>query len=386
MVNREVSQKVLQFAAQYPVITITGPRQSGKTTLCKMLFPEKGYINLENIEVRNYASADPRGFLAQYPDGAVIDEIQRVPDLLSYIQIEVDENQQPGRFIVTGSHSFELMNTISQSLAGRTALIKLLPFSFSEAYNKTKALSLENVLYTGFYPRIFDMGLNPTEAMSFYISTYVERDLGMLINVKDLSRFEIFLKLCAGRTGQVLNLSSIGNDCGVNHNTVKSWISILEASFIIKLLQPYYKNFNKRLIKAPKLYFIDSGMVAFLLDIQNETQLKTHPLKGALFETFVVSELLKKRFNRSKIDNLYYFRDSKGNEVDVILDHGNFINQVEIKSGQTISSDFFKGLDYFIKISQQVKHSYLIYGGNESRIQQGVNIRGWKSIGELDIE
>jgi hypothetical protein len=308
-----------------------------------------------------------------------------VPDLLSYIQIEVDENQKPGSFIVTGSHSFELMNTISQSLAGRTALIKLLPFSFSEAYNKTEALSLENVLYTGFYPRIFNMGLNPTEAMSFYISTYVERDLRMLINVKDLSRFEIFLKLCAGRTGQVLNLSSIGNDCGVNHNTVKSWISILEASFIIKLLQPYYKNFNKRLIKAPKLYFLDSGMAAFLLDIQNETQLKTHPLKGALFETFVVSELLKKRFNRSKIDNLYYFRDSKGNEVDVILDHGSFINQVEIKSGQTISSDFFKGLDYFIKISQQVKYSYLIYGGNESRIQQGVNIRGWKSIGELEI-
>ncbi len=323
---------------------------------------------------------------AQYPDGAVIDEIQRVPDLLSYIQVQVDENQQPGYYIVTGSHSFELMNTISQSLASRTALVKLLPFSFSEAYNNTKNLSLEHVLYTGFYPRIFNMGLNPTEAMSFYISTYVERGLRMLINVKDLSRFGVFLKLCAGRTGQVLNLSSIGDDCGVNHNTVKSWIYILEASFIIKLLQPYYKNFNKRLIKAPKLYFIDSGMAAFLFDIQNEIQLNTHPLKGALFEIFIVSELLKKSFNQSKIDNLYYFRDNRGSEVDIILDHGHFFNQVEIKSSQTISSDFFRGLDYLKRISRRVKHSYLIYGGNESRIQQGVSICGWKNIGALEID
>ena len=386
MITREISKKTLQLAKQYPVVTITGPRQSGKTTLCRMLFKKKEYVSLEDIDERNFAMQDPRGFLNRFPDGAVIDEVQRVPDLLSYIQTIVDKKRKENFFILTGSQQFELLETISQSLAGRTALIKLLPFTFCEAYGSRKRPpSLDKVIYTGFYPRIFDKKLNPTEAMSFYVNTYVERDLRMLINVKDLSKFEIFLRLCAGRTGQILNLSSIGNDCGVNHATIKSWIAVLEASYIVKLLRPYYKNFNKRLVKSPKLYFLDTGLASFLLDIQNETQLKTHPLKGHLFESFVISELLKFRFNAGKTDNLYYFRDNIGNEVDLVCDDGYKTTQMEIKSGQTISRDFFKGLNYFSALNKDISHSYLIYGGVESYVREGVKITGWRDIGTLKV-
>ena len=384
LITREISQKTLQLAKQYPVVTITGPRQSGKTTLCRMLFKKKEYVSLEDIDERSFATQDPRGFLNRFQDGAVLDEVQRVPDLLSYIQTIVDKKKKEGFFILTGSQQFELLETISQSLAGRTALIKLLPFTFYEAYGSRKRPpSLDKVIYTGFYPRIFDKKLNPSEAMSFYINTYVERDLRRLINVKDLSKFEIFLKLCAGRTGQILNLSSIGNDCGVNHATIKSWIAVLEASYIVKLLRPYYKNFNKRLVKSPKLYFLDTGLASFLLDIQNEKQLKTHPLKGHLFESFVVSEMLKMRFNAGKTDNLYYFRDNIGNEVDLICNEGHKVNQIEIKSGQTISGDFFKGLNYFSALNKNISHSYLIYGGLKSYVRKGVNITGWPDIGTV---
>ena len=384
MIKRDASKKILQYAKQYPVVTITGPRQSGKTTLCRMLFPEIPYVNLESIDEREFASSDPRGFLARFPDRAIIDEIQRVPDLLSYIQVNVDEKQQPGQYIVTGSQNFELLHNISQSLAGRSAIVKLLPLTLSEIRQFRKNPTIDQVLYTGCYPRIYDMDLDPTEAASFYVSTYVERDLRMLINIKELSRFETFLKLCAGRTGQLLNLSSLGNDCGVNHNTIKSWVSILEASFVIKLLQPYYKNFNKRLIKAPKLYFIDTGLAAFLLGIRNEQQFQSHPLRGAFFETFVVSELLKKRFNQGKTDNLYFFRDNKGNEVDIIMDHGTTLDLLEIKSGQTVDSDFFKGFNYFNKISGHTNRSMLVYGGDDMRKQNDVEVISWKDIGTVE--
>jgi uncharacterized protein len=262
----------------------------------------------------------------------VLDEIQRTPDLLSYIQVSVDESQKSGQFIITGSQNFELLNTISQSLAGRTAIARLLPFSFDELSAHQPLGSVDELLYTGFYPRIYDKKLNPTEALSFYFSTYIERDLRLLINVKDLSLFETFLKLCATRCGQVVNLSSLGNDCGVNHNTIKNWLSILEAIYIIKLLPPYYSNIGKRLIKAPKLYFFDTGLAAFLLGIQNITHVTAHPLRGALFENMIVSEFLKKRFNQGKTDNLYYLRDNKGREVDILLDYGSHIDMVEIKS------------------------------------------------------
>lgn len=385
MIERHISVKVREYTKQYPVVTITGPRQSGKTTLCKMLFPHFAYVNLEDIDQRDFAARDPRGFLDRYPKPLVIDEIQRVPDLLSYIQTGVDNHPNPGQYILTGSQNFELLANISQSLAGRTALVKLLPFTLGEIKTGGTSPSLNQLLYTGGYPRIYDVGLNPTEAMAFYVGTYVERDLRTLINVRDLSRFETFLKLCAGRTGQLLNLSSLGNDCGVNHNTIKSWISILEASFILKLLPPYYKNFKKRLIKTPKLYFIDTGLAAFLLGIQNEKHIENHPLRGALFETFVVSDLLKHRFNRGQTDNLYFFRDSKGNEVDLILDYGMHLSPVEIKSGQTVVSDFFKGIKYIQRISDQINEPYLIYGGKESRNQEGVQVVSWMEIDSLEI-
>ena len=380
MIKRKIADKILQYAKQYPVVTITGPRQSGKTTLCKMLFPHKAYVSLEDIDTRLYARNDPRGFLGNLPEGAVIDEIQRVPELLSYIQTIVDTKKTEGMFILTGSRQFEVMANISQSLAGRTALARLLPFSLSEIRSVIKDNTLEDFLYSGCYPRIFDKNLNPTEAMSFYVSTYLERDVRSIINIIDFSKFETFLKLCAGRTGQILNLSSLGNDSGVNHNTIKSWLSVLEASYIIKLLRPYYKNFNKRLIKSPKIYFLDTGLVCYLLDITSPIQLLSHPLRGYIFETFVISELLKKLYNKGLTDNLYYFRDSKGNEIDILQDYGIEVDLIEIKSGKTISNSFFKGFHYFSKLSDHIRDSYLIYGGDDCRVQYGINIISWKNI------
>ena len=385
MIEREAASKALKLASQYPVLTITGPRQSGKTTLCRMIFGDREYVSLEDVDERGFAQSDPRGFLNRFPDGAIIDEIQRVPDLLSYIQTIVDENRKDGFFILTGSRQFELLEGISQSLAGRTAMLKLMPFTLTEAYGSDVSdVSLEQMLYTGFYPRIFDKGLDPAEAMSFYVNTYVERDLRMLINVKDLSKFEIFLKLCAGRTGQVLNMTSLGNDCGVNHATVKNWLSVLEASYIIKLMRPYYRNFNKRLIKSPKLYFWDTGLAAFLLDIQNEKQMTTHPLKGMLFESFVASEMVKHRFNAGKTDHLYFFRDNSGNEVDLICDHGIELDAVEIKSGQTVASDFFKGLAFLSGLTDAVRQSYLVYGGEKQFVRgNNIHVTPWRRIRDV---
>lgn len=384
MIQREAAAKAVQLVGQYPVLTITGPRQSGKTTLCRMAFSDKDYSSLEEVDERLLAQEDPRGFLSRFPDGAVIDEIQRAPDLLSYIQTIVDRENREGMFILTGSQQFELLENISQSLAGRTALLRLMPFTLAEAYgDDPSAVSMEQMLYTGFYPRIFDKGLNPTEAMQFYVNTYVERDVRTLINVRDLRQFEIFLKLCAGRTGQIVNLSSLGNDCGINHETVKRWLSVLEASYIVHLLRPYYKNFNKRLIKSPKLYFWDTGLAAFLLEIQNETQMATHPLKGMLFESFAVSELLKQRFNAGRTDNLYYFRDNVGNEVDIIRDFGVEIEAVEIKSGQTASRDHFKGLAYLSRLTESVRKSTLVYGGEKRFVRHEVGVVPWRKVGEL---
>ncbi len=387
MIQRDIEKTVLRYAEQYPVVTITGPRQSGKTTLCRMAFPEKPYSSLENPDERDFASRDPRGFLSRFSEGAVLDEIQRSPDLLSYIQGIVDEAQIPGQFIITGSQNFELLDTVSQSLAGRTAIVKLLPFSLSEIRKfKSPLPSMDETIYSGSYPRIYDQELDPTEALSFYFSTYVERDLRLLINVRDLTRFENFLKLCATRCGQLINLSSLGNDCGVNHNTIKNWLSILEASFLIKLLPPFHRNLGKRLIKTPKLYFVDSGLAAYLLGIQKVEHVAAHPMRGALFENLVVSELMKNRFNRGKVDNLYFLRDRKGNEVDVLLDYGPYIDLVEIKSGQTLTGDFFTGIEHFRKLYGETRNCFLIYGGKQSRTQENVDAVPWKNIPELDIE
>jgi predicted AAA+ superfamily ATPase len=387
IVERTISKKILQWSKQYPVVTITGPRQSGKSTLCKHIFKNKPYISLEDIDERGLASRDPRGFLNRFPNGAVIDEVQRAPDLFSYIQTIVDHHNKDGFYILTGSSQFDLLENISQSLAGRTAIARLLPFSTSEVYTFDKDIpDLNHMLYAGFYPRIFDKKLDPTEAMSFYVNSYIERDVRKLINVQDISKFETFIKLCAGRTGQLLNLSSLGNDCGIDQTTVKRWLSVLEASFIIKLLRPYYRNFNKRLIKSPKLYFLDTGLIAYLLGIHSATQIETHPLRGAIFESFVLSEVLKARFNKGKADNLFFFRDSAGNEVDLILDRGGKATQIEIKSGQTVNKDFFKGLYYFSKINSDIEMSYLVFGGDRSHAENGIEVTSWRDIRNIAVQ
>ncbi|MCB1147394.1 MAG: ATP-binding protein [Leptospiraceae bacterium] len=380
---RTIEGILRKFAKQYPIVTITGPRQSGKTTISKTLFPEKDYVTLENLDVREFAKSDPKGFLRQYRNGAVFDEFQKSPELASYLQTEVDSDSTPGRFILTGSGQFELMESVSQSLAGRTAILRLLPFSLTEAYGHGMFPDLNTTLYTGFYPRIFDKNLHPTDMYSFYTDTYLEKDVRNLLNVKDLSRFEIFLKLCAGRSGQELNLNQLGNDCGVTHNTIKSWITVLEASFIIKLVQPYYKNIGKRLTKTPKLYFIDTGLLCFLLGIKEPDHLAAHPLRGSIFETFVVSEIIKSRFNSARNHDLYFLRDSKGHEVDLVLDGGAKISLLEIKSSQTIASDFFRNLHYFQKIISDVQHCYCVYGGVESRVQSDTRIVPWVDAGTL---
>ncbi|MDO8662301.1 MAG: ATP-binding protein [Candidatus Omnitrophota bacterium] len=386
MIKRTISEKILHYARRYPVVTLTGPRQSGKTTLCKALFPKKKYFSLENIDIRDYARTDPRSFLNEcLEDGAVIDEIQRVPELVSYIQEIVDTKDRPGLFVLTGSQNFHLLDTVSQSLAGRTALAVLLPFSYNEIYTN-KIVSIDKLLFTGFYPRIHDKRLNPAEALSFYVSTYLERDIRALINVKDLAKFEKFLKLCAGRTAQIINLSNLANDCGVNHNTVKSWLGVLEASYVIFFVRPHHANFGKRLIKAPKLYFTDCGLAAHLLDIQNAKHIVHHPLKGALFENFAVAELLKARTNQGKNSNIYFFRDNIGNEVDILLENGATLRPVEIKLGMTISDDYFKGLRYYQKINQKnaVKPA-LIYGGNEDQRRGVFDIFSYRNAEKINL-
>ena len=386
MIKRTISEKILHYARQYPVVTLTGPRQSGKTTLCKALFPKKKYLSLENIDIRDYAKTDPRSFLGEcLKEGAVIDEIQRVPELVSYIQEIVDTKDKAGLFILTGSQNFHLLDTISQSLAGRTALAVLLPFSYSEIYSH-KAIPIDKVLLTGFYPRIHDKKLNPTEALSFYVSTYLERDIRALINVKDISKFEKFIKLCAGRAAQIINLSNLANDCGINHNTAKSWLGVLEASYVIFFARPHHANFGKRLIKAPKLYFTDCGLAAYLLDIQDAKHIAHHPLKGALFENFVVAELLKARTNHGKNSNIYFFRDNIGNEVDVLLENGVSVKPVEIKLGSTINDDYFKGLRYYQKTNKKnAVNPALIYGGNEDQRRGAFDIFSYRNVEKINL-
>ncbi|MGV8059735.1 MAG: ATP-binding protein [Smithellaceae bacterium] len=366
MINRTIEQVLLDLAKQYPVVTITGPRQSGKTTLCRKVFPDLKYVNLEAPDTRAFAIEDPRGFLAANRGGVIIDEIQRAPDLLSYIQTIVDNEATPGQFILTGSQQLEVMNNISQSLAGRTALLKLLPLSLSELKLMPSA-SIDHLLFTGFYPRIHDKALNPTQALGDYLETYVERDLRQLAMVKDLSLFERFLKLCAGRVGQVLNIQSLGNDAGISHTTARSWLTLLEASYIIVLLQPWHVNISKRLIKSPKLYFCDVGLAAYLLGLEQESQVTRDPLRGNLFENMMVMEALKYRYNRGLRSNIFFYRENSGNEVDLIIENGRQLYAVEIKVGTTVNPDFFRGLKHF---SHTVGDNWevtgcVIYGGDE---------------------
>ena len=332
--------------------------------------------------MHDWALEDPVDFLNQFKDGAILDEIQRAPQLFSYLQEIVDQKSQYGRFIITGSQQFGLINQITQSLAGRIAIIELLPFTLDELYSN-KFPTLQQVLFTGLYPPIHDRKLDPSVWFGNYVTTYIERDVRNLINIKDLRSFRHFVRLCAGRSGQLLNLSQLASDAGITHNTAKAWISILEASYLIFLLQPYYNNFNKRIIKTPKLYFWDTGLASHLLALESPEQIATHPLKGHLFENLIISELFKNRFNRGLKSNLYFWRDRSGNEIDIIAESGNSLTVAEIKSGQTINSSFFKGLDYWKNITEANSTCYLIYGGTTNMTRHGFQIKSWNKVHEL---
>lgn len=384
MIKRTIQPTLIQLASQYPVVTITGPRQSGKTTLCRTAFQDKPYANLEQPDVRGFALSDPLGFLARYPDGAILDEIQRTPDLLSYIQPIVDARNVPGQFILTGSQQFEVMDTVNQSLAGRTALLKLLPFSFEELAGNGVSFDIDRLLFQGFYPRIYDAGLDPVQALGAYLQTYVERDIRQLINIKDLALFEKFVRLCAGRVGQLLNMQSLGSDIGISHTTARTWLTLLEASYIVFMLQPWHTNISKRQVKTPKLYFYDVGLATHLLGAESELHISRHPLRGNLFENMVIVEALKYRFNKGKRNNLYFWRDAKGNEVDLVVESGPDIMPVEIKSGATITDDFFKGLKNFSdRLSSPPAATALVYGGSESQRRSTVNIWRITDIQEM---
>lgn len=386
-IPRNAESRLKHFANGYPVLVVTGPRQSGKSTLVRHAFPEHRYVSLEDLDQREFAETDPRGFLNQFTEGAILDEAQRCPALFSYLQTRVDERQQPGEFILTGSQQFGLLSGITQSLAGRAALLTLLPMTYCELQRAGKiGKNVDKILFDGAYPPIFDRGLEPHPWHGNYVRTYLERDVRQLIKVQDLGTFQRFLKLCAGRTGQLLNLSSLANDCGITHNTAKAWISVLEASYIVHLLPPHHQNFNKRLVKTPKLYFLDTGIATWLLGIQNSEQLATHVQRGALFESWVISELLKTRYNAGETSNLYFWRDRSGHEVDLLIDHGTHLSPLEIKSGQTINKDYFKGLEFWKNLADDnAGKAWLVYGGDSRQIRSEVTVLPWYEINSKQI-
>lgn len=375
MFPRKIKHELKNLSNQYPVVTVIGPRQSGKTTLVKSEFPDKPYVNLEAPDTRELALIDPRGFLERFPKGAILDEVQRAPHLLSYIQTIVDENQEKGQYILTGSHQIELHQAITQSLAGRTALLRLLPMSLEELSEAGFTLSLEESLLMGGYPRIFQDRLEPTKAYRNYLETYLERDLRQLIHVKDLMQFQRFITLCAGRIGQLLNLESIANDIGVSSPTLKQWLSILEASFIVIRLQPYFENFGKRAIKTPKLFFTDVGLATYLLGIESVAQLERDPLRGNLFENLVFLELVKSRYNRGLDPHLYFYRDANGKEIDFLFQKGHHFVPIEAKMSKTFNQDFLKNFSFFQKLAgERCEQGFLIYGGDQEQKVGGVTL------------
>jgi predicted AAA+ superfamily ATPase len=382
MIKRDLESKILDLAKVYPTVSITGPRQSGKTTLVKHLFKYKEYVSFEDPDIRLLVQNDPRAFLQRFPDGAIFDEIQRVPDLFSYLQTIVDEKGKTGFFILSGSQSFLLHHKISQSLAGRTAILKLLPFNLNELSRaKVKIKNIDNHIFQGGYPRIYDKNIHPLDFFPSYVQTYIERDVRSLQNIQHLDSFTRFIRLCAGRIGQLLNMSSLANDCGITVNTVKSWLSILEASYVITLLRPHFNNFNKRLVKMPKLYFFDTGLACNLLGLENEKQLVTHYMRGELFENFVLSEIYKHRFNQALQPNIYFWRDNKGLEIDCIIEKADLLIPVEIKSGLTPNLDFFKNLKKWRNIAKIANENvFVVYTGEVTQKLNEGNMISWKDL------
>jgi predicted AAA+ superfamily ATPase len=382
MIPRQATATLQSLAQGYPILAITGPRQAGKTTLVQSTFPDKPYVSLEDPDTRAFAEEDPRGFLARFNGGAILDEVQRCPSLFSYLQTRVDRNKRMAEFVLTGSQQFGLLSNITQTLAGRVGLVQLLPFSLQELQNEhVPTGTLDDVLWRGLYPPIHDRSLAPERWFANYVMTYVERDVRQLIEVQNLSLFQRFLKMCAARCGQLLNMSSLANDCGVTHKTIGAWLSVLEAGYVIFMLQPHHQNFGKRLVKTPKLYFHDTGLAAYLLGIQDTAHMSIHSARGALFENLVISELMKNRFNQGLGSNLYFWRNSTGEEVDVLIERGEHLMPVEIKSSQTFNSEYLVGLSKWTKYAGATAlPAQLVYGGETSMNRNGVAVHSWNHM------
>lgn len=381
MIKRELAKIIKKLRPKFPVITVTGPRQSGKTTLIKSICTDIPYVSLEDIDMRNNAIDDPRGFLSNFPKGAVLDEAQRAPGLFSYIQGIVDEKKDV-HFVLSGSQNFLLLQNITQSLAGRAAILKLLPFSLTELSEENILFeTFEEAIFKGLYPGIYDNDIDPSFFYPSYISTYLEKDVRQIKNIENQNNFSKFIKLCAGRTGQLLNINSLAVDAGVSPNTAKSWLSVLETSYIIYYLQPYHKNFNKRIIKSPKLYFYDTGLVCSLLGIESTQQVKTYYSKGALFENLIINEFLKNRLHNGKTPGFYFWQNKTKQEIDLIIETPNRPIPFEIKSGMTMQNSFFTNLKYWQKLTEEVTSNFnVIYGGNQSFNTSNGNFISWREL------
>lgn len=377
MIQRQAQAKLEALAKIFKTVAVIGPRQSGKTTLTRLCFPHKPYLSLENPDTRKYATDDPKGFLNQYKDGAVIDEVQRVPSLLSYLQQILDESNEKGKFILTGSNNFLLQEKITQSLAGRAAYLDLLPLSVVEL---NPDYGINTALFRGGYPAIHADKIPPPDFFAAYLRTYVERDVRQVKNIGNLLLFERLLALCAHHTGQMINYSTFSNTLGVDVKTVQAWIGILQASFIVYLLPPYFKNFKKRIVKTPKLYFYDTALAINLLRIYKEDDLYNHPMKGGIFENFIITELLKNRFNRGERSNLYFWRDSAGNEMDVIIDDGLNLRPIEIKSSATVQPSFFKNFKYWEKLTGDQGGTVFYTGDKKEERSSGITVEQWQEV------
>lgn len=381
-IKRTIEKEVKTLAKEFPIIAILGPRQSGKTTLAKHIFKKYKYISLEDPDIRKIASSDPRGFLEQYSQNVIIDEVQRIPELFSYIQTASDKSNKPGSFVLTGSQNYLLSEKISQSLAGRVGITTLLPLSIEEIIPKDEKISLETAEIKGFYPRIFEQNIRPSSFYSSYVATYLEKDIRMIKNITNYDSFHKFLKIMAGRSGQILNTLAISNECDVSHNTVNDWVNLLESSYVIFRIHPYYKNFNKRIVKKPKIYFYDVGLLSYLLGIKNKEHLNSHYLKGAIFETLIMSEFMKSNFNRALNLRFYFWRDQSDREVDLIIEDGANVKSVEIKSSKTIRDDFFRNLKYWDQLTKN-SNSFVVYTGENEFKMEKVKIVNWKNISKI---
>ena len=389
MIDRDLASQLVEAARRWPAITLTGPRQSGKSTLCRAVFPRHPYVSVEAPDVRAFATEDPRAFLAQFPDGAIIDEVQRAPELPSFLQEVIDADPQPGRWVLTGSQNLSLVEAVSQSMAGRTAVYHLLPLARSEIMRfDGHPDTLEEALLFGGYPRIFDRGISPSEWLRSYVATYIERDVRTISNVGDLVTFQRFVELCAGRTAQLVNYSSLADDCGVSQPTVRAWLSVLETSFIVFRLRPFHSNLRRRLVKMPKLHFYDSGLACWLLGIRTAQQLRSHPLRGAIFETWVVSEVAKHRMNRGETGGLSFYRDRDGAEVDLVIQGPSAVTLVEAKSAETASSSLFDG-------SRRVRRHLagagrpcdvvVVYGGGRAQRRTDGSLVPWHKLHQAGL-